>query len=79
MVTLCCSMSILNDPAAAQYVAGSGWHCYAGDRTAPGTVRSAHPDKDIYFTECSGGEWDTNFGSEWLFYDQENHYIRITF
>jgi len=26
-------------------------------------VHDAHPDKDIYFTECSGGEWDTNFAS----------------
>ena len=57
------SIDILNDAGAKQYIAGSGFHCYAGDKNAPQQVKNAHPDKDIYFTECSGGEWDTNFGS----------------
>ena len=56
-------LNILQDAAAAQYVAGTGWHCYAGDKNAPQDVRDQHPEKDVYFTECSGGEWDTNFGS----------------
>ena len=25
------------------------------------TVHNAHPDKDIYFTEITGGDWATNF------------------
>ena len=57
-------MTIPDDDQAKQYVAGSGWHCYGGDKNAPLEVRNAHPDKDLYFTECSGGEWDTNFGSK---------------
>jgi glucosylceramidase len=30
-------------------------------------VANAYPDKGIYFTECSGGNWATDFGSnlEW--------------
>ena len=60
-------MDILNDAAARQYVAGSGWHCYGGDKNNPATVRDAHPDKDLYFTECSGGEWDTDFGSKTMY------------
>lgn len=40
--------------SAAQYVAGSSFHCYAGDPAAQSTVNSAFPAKDIWFTECSG-------------------------
>jgi glucosylceramidase len=44
-------ISILNDPAAKQYIAGSAFHLYAGDISALSTVHNAHPDKDLYFTE----------------------------
>lgn len=40
--------------SAAQYVAGSSFHCYAGDPSAQSTVQTAFPAKDIWFTECSG-------------------------
>jgi len=40
--------------SAAQYVAGSSFHCYAGDPSAQSTVEAAFPAKDIWFTECSG-------------------------
>lgn len=40
--------------SAAQYVAGTSFHCYAGDPNAQSTVRTAFPAKDIWFTECSG-------------------------
>jgi len=45
--------NILKDPAAAQFVAGTGFHGYAGD---PATLTGFHqefPDKPIYFTEGS--------------------------
>jgi glucosylceramidase len=45
--------SVLGSPAA-QYVAGSSFHCYAGDPSAQSTVETAFPAKDIWFTECSG-------------------------
>ncbi len=41
---------------AGSDVAGSAWHCYAGNPTAQTTVRNAQPTKDIFFTECSGHE-----------------------
>ena len=44
-------ISILNDPQARQYIAGSAFHLYAGDITALSTVHDAYPNKDIYFTE----------------------------
>jgi glucosylceramidase len=40
--------------SAAQYLAGSSFHCYAGDPSAQSTVKTAFPTKDIWFTECSG-------------------------
>jgi glucosylceramidase len=42
---------ILNDPEAAQYVDGSGFHHYGGDMSAMTTVHTARPDKNLYFTE----------------------------
>lgn len=43
--------TILADQAARQFVDGSAFHLYAGDIAALSTVRDAHPDKNIYFTE----------------------------
>lgn len=44
-------ISILNDATAKAFVNGSAFHLYAGDISALSTVRNAHPDKGIYFTE----------------------------
>ncbi|HEY3872147.1 MAG TPA: RICIN domain-containing protein [Actinocrinis sp.] len=46
--------TVLGDSAAAQYVVGTAWHCYAGDPSAQTTVEQAYPSKGTYFTECSG-------------------------
>ena len=53
--------NILWDQDARQYIDGTAFHCYAGDFTAPSDVHWNHPDKNIYFTECTGGSWDQNF------------------
>ncbi len=44
-------ITIMNDAAAKAYVDGSAFHLYAGDISALSTVRTAHPDKNLYFTE----------------------------
>ncbi len=44
-------LGILNDPEAAQYIDGSGFHHYRGDLEAMSIVHMARPDKNIYFTE----------------------------
>lgn len=62
------AVTILNDPGAKQYVAGSAFHAYAGDVTAMSTVHFAHPDRDLYFTEISGGEWATDFSGNLMWY-----------
>ena len=54
-------LAVLADPQARTYVAGVAWHCYAGDVKAQGPVHDAYPDIDVWFTECSGGEWATNW------------------
>ena len=56
------SIDLLKDPQASEFIAGSAWHCYKGLPNATTVVHDAHPKKDIYYTECSGGYWDNNFG-----------------
>ena len=53
--------TVLSDPVARKYVAGVAWHCYEGDVPAQSLVHDAFPDKDTWFTECSGGEWSPKF------------------
>lgn len=52
-------ITILNDPAAKQYINGSAFHLYAGNINALSTVHAAHPDKHLYFTE----QWTSGSGS----------------
>lgn len=54
-------LGVLADAGARQYVQGVAWHCYAGDVSAQGTVHDAYPDKDTYFSECSGGDWEPSY------------------
>jgi glucosylceramidase len=44
-------ISILTDPEAQKYIAGSGFHLYAGNITALSKVHNAFPNKNLYFTE----------------------------
>ena len=56
-------LNIYADSEASQYVAGSAWHNYGGDVSELDQIANAYPDKDIYFTEASIGEWNYNFES----------------
>lgn len=51
-------ITILNDPDAKKYIDGSAFHLYAGDINALSTVKAAHPDKNLYFTE----QWTSSTG-----------------
>jgi glucosylceramidase len=44
-------ITVLNDAAAKTFINGSAFHLYGGDISALSTVRNAHPDKALYFTE----------------------------
>lgn len=69
--------TILNDALAKQYVTGSAFHAYGGNVSAMTTVHDSHPDKGLYFTEISGGEWATDF-SDNLQWNMSNIFIGTT-
>ena len=52
---------------AYPFVQGVGWHCYGGDVTAQGALRDRYPDKDVFFTECSGGAFAPNWSDNLQF------------
>jgi glucosylceramidase len=56
-------VSVLDDPVARQYAAGSAFHGYGGDVSAQSIVHDAHPDKGVWFTEITSGQWDTAWSS----------------
>ncbi|NUP51861.1 MAG: hypothetical protein HOW97_31765 [Catenulispora sp.] len=46
---------LMQDAGASKYLAGTSWHCYAGNLAAISTMHAAFPAKDNYETECSDG------------------------
>ncbi|QPH40429.1 glycoside hydrolase family 30 protein [Pedobacter endophyticus] len=44
-------ISIFDDPEASKYIDGSAFHLYGGKIEALTDVHTAHPDKNIYFSE----------------------------
>lgn len=44
-------LTTLQDPEAAKYVDGSGFHNYGGELSAMTTMHMIRPDKNLYFTE----------------------------
>ncbi len=44
-------LTVLGDPKARAYAAGSGFHLYGGEISAMTQVHDAYPDKGLYFTE----------------------------
>lgn len=65
---------IYQDELASQYVSGAAYHCYAGDVANQSKVHQAYPNKGIWFTECSGGGWATNFADN-LMWNMQNLFI----
>jgi glucosylceramidase len=63
-------LAVLNDVSARAFVAGSAWHCYAGNPSAQSQVHDAYPDKDIYFTECSGDDRTPDFAPNLVWFMQ---------
>lgn len=56
-------VAVLDDPEAKAVLDGTAFHCYSGSVMAQGLVHDAHPDRDLYFTECSGGTWIPGFAA----------------
>ncbi len=68
--------ALLANTAAYNYLAGSSFHCYAGDVSAQSQVEQAYPAKDIWFTECSGTVGSSFSGD--LIWNAENLLIGAT-
>jgi glucosylceramidase len=45
---------------AARYVDGTAFHCYSGDPSRQTELHHAFPEKEIWFTECSGSHGPTD-------------------
>ena len=50
-------ISVLSDSNAARLAGGIATHCYGGSATAQDELHQRFPDKEIWMTECSGGDW----------------------
>ncbi|MEH6435916.1 glycoside hydrolase family 30 protein [Massilia sp. DD77] len=60
--------AVLGDAAAAKYVSGVAWHCYAGNVAVQAQVHAKFPDKDTWFTECSGGRWSPDWAKNLMYF-----------
>jgi glucosylceramidase len=75
-------LTVIGSPVSSPFVAGSAFHCYGGNVSAQSNVQKKHPDKGIWFTECSGGRWATSFSGnlswnlENVFIGSINHYAK---
>lgn len=64
-------LSLLADPEVSRYMAGIAWHCYRGSPSAQTQVHRAFPDKDVYLTECSSGDWASIRKDRLLWYSRD--------
>ncbi|MEV4601940.1 glycoside hydrolase family 30 beta sandwich domain-containing protein [Amycolatopsis sp. NPDC049253] len=52
---------LLSTPAA-KWLAGTAYHCYYGSSDAQTPLKASFPGKDIFMTECEGGDSSTILG-----------------
>ena len=50
-------IEVMSDSKAAAFAGGIAIHCYGGTVTAQSELHQRFPEKGIWLTECSGGEW----------------------
>ncbi|WP_282155932.1 glycoside hydrolase family 30 protein [Cytobacillus gottheilii] len=60
--------TLLHDEETRKFTDGTAFHCYEGNPSSMSDVHAAYQDKNIYLTECSGGEWSADFGSNLSWY-----------
>ena len=70
-------VDVLNDASARSYIAGNAFHCYGGVPDYQSITRDVHRDKGVYFTECSSGNWATNWADN-LVWDGVNLLVGST-
>jgi glucosylceramidase len=61
------AQSLLSDPATRADLAGVAFHCYLGDVSSMGALHAQFPNTELAISECTGGDWSRDFGSnlEW--------------
>ncbi|WP_343854267.1 glycoside hydrolase family 30 protein [Rhodanobacter soli] len=64
-------LDVLADLDAARYIDGIAWHCYSGSPYAQSQVHRAHPGKEVYITECSGGDWESARNGELMWFTRD--------
>lgn len=64
-----------SDSNAYNAVDGTGFHCYGGNYWDPANLTYEFPDKNIYFTECTGHSGNDIWGPNTLRWHQENLWI----
>ena len=52
-------ITLLSDAKAVSFAGGIATHCYGGTPAAQEELHDRFPEKGIWLTECSGGEWQT--------------------
>jgi glucosylceramidase len=50
-------INVLNDSGALGFAGGIATHCYGGSSSAQDELHQRFPNKEIWMTECSGGDW----------------------
>lgn len=55
-------LHVYADEDASKWAHGSAWHSYGGSVTELDQIIHEYPDKSVYFTEASIGEWNYKFG-----------------
>jgi len=50
-------LQLMNDSRTRSFAAGIATHCYGGVPTVQTELHDRYPDKEIWMTECSGGDW----------------------
>lgn len=52
-------LQVMSDPVVASFAAGIATHCYGGTPAVQNELRERFPSKEVWLTECSGGDWQT--------------------
>lgn len=64
-------LRIYEDPEASKYIDGAAYHAYGGNSTELEMIHEKRPDKNLYFSEMSIGEWNPSFEDDLMWFMSE--------
>lgn len=62
------AITMLEDATAYKYIYGTAFHGYNGSPSSILYMKNAYPDKSVYQTELSGGDWNETDEMKTMFY-----------